>query len=82
MKSHYEIAIEKYNASQAKAHVLLANSADAKWIAALYGKQTVGQWFAITKTGAIIAYGTKQTVNRALSKMGLQPVKTECDAWA
>jgi hypothetical protein len=82
MKSHYEITIEKYNASQAKAHVLLSHSADAKWIAALYGKKPVGEWFAITKTGAIIADGTKQTVNRSLNNLGLRPLETECDAWA
>lgn len=82
MSTHQEQTISRYNNSTAKVHVFLSASADGKWIAALHGKETTGEWFAISKAGEIVASGTKQAVNRTLNNAGFRQSKTESDAWS
>jgi len=59
-----------YEAADHAAIVLKSTSADGKWIAAHYGLETEGEWFGITKSGEIIASGSKSSVNQKMNKLG------------
>jgi hypothetical protein len=62
--------LASYEAADHAAIVLKSTSADVKWIAAHHGVETEGEWFGITKSGEIIASGSKSSVHQKMNKLG------------
>jgi hypothetical protein len=62
--------LASYEAADHAAIVLKSASADGKWIAAYHGSETEGEWFGITKSGEIIASGSRSSVNQKMNKLG------------
>lgn len=62
--------LASYGAADHAALVLKSTSADGKWIAAHHGVRTEAEWFGITKSGEVIATGSKSSVNQKMNKLG------------